>query len=482
MASVTVNISEPNEKQKLFLQDKHKVLLFGGAKGGGKSWISRVAALLFALTYAGIKIVIIRKSYPELYANHIKEFLLWLPKEIYKYNDSRKEITFENGSQIMFRYCANEADAILKFQGIEYDVIFLDEAAQHTEEVFKVLYSCLRGANNLPKRFFLTCNPTGIGVSWLKRLFIDKEYKAGENPDDYGFIQSLPTDNKALLKAQPDYLLQLEALPPKLKEAWLHGRWDVLEGQFFEDFEDNPNGYETRVNTNVIKPFDIPKHWKIYRSFDWGYNKPFSVGWYAIDEEGVAYRILEWYGCTGEADEGIKMTPQNVFAEIHNIETQHRWLKGKQITGIADPAIWNAERGESINDIATQNQVYFQKGDNQRIAGWMQVHYRFAKDENGYAMFYVFNTCKDFIRTIPLLQYDEHKVEDLDTHQEDHIADEFRYFCMSRPIAPPKAKEDDGWENNPLNYALQIDKEMLAPAPSRAEKVTVITDGTDSDE
>ena len=467
MAGITVNISEPNEKQKLFLQDKHKVLLFGGAKGGGKSWISRVSAFLFAMEYAGIRIAIIRKSYPELNENHIKPLLLWLPKEIYKYNDSKKEMTFLNGSQIMFRYCANEADAILKFQGIEYDIIYLDEATQHTEEVFKVLYSCLRGANDMPKRFFLTANPTGVGVQWVKKLFIDKIYDNGENPEDYGFIQSLPTDNKALLEAQPDYLQQLEALPKKLRDAWLHGDWNVLEGQYFEEFADNPDGYDDHRFTNVIKPFDIPSHWNIVRCLDWGYRKPFSINWLAFDEEGVAYLSLEWYGCTGEADEGVKMTPDEVFSKVHEIETNHRWLKGKHITGVADPAIWGTDTGESINDVAVKHQVYFNKGDNSRIAGWMQFHYRLRFDENGYAMFYIFNTCKEAIRTIPLMQYDEYKVEDLDTTMEDHICDSLRYGFMSRPISAPKIKEDDGWEDNPLNFALDVDKEMLTPVPQR---------------
>ena len=95
--------------------------------------------------------------------------------------------------------------------------------------------------------------------------------------------------------------------------------------------------------------------------------------------------------------------------------------------------------------------IYFTPGDNARIPGWMQMHYRMQFDENGYARMYIFDTCKAFIRTIPLLQYNEHKPEDLDTDGEDHVADECRYMCMSRPIAPIPVKEERVIISDPLN-------------------------------
>jgi hypothetical protein len=391
---------------------------------------------------------------------------------IASYNDSKKNITFPNGSRILYRYCDNAKDAE-RFQGTEVDVLFIDEATHQSEEKMKKLTACVRGVNNFPKRIYLTCNPGGEGHAWVKRLFIDKKYENNEKAEDYTFIQSLVTDNKALIESNPDYIRQLEALPPKLRDAWLYGDWNVYEGQFFEEFKDDQDHYEDRQWTHVIKPFDIPDGWKIYRSFDWGYNKPFSCGWWAVDYEGVAYRILELYGCTKTANEGVKWTPPQVFAEIHKIETEHRWLKGKKIQGIADPAIWDAETGESIADVAAKHQVYFTQGDNKRIAGWMQVHYRMAFDDNGYPMMYVFNNCKAFIRTIPLLQYDEHKVEDLDTDGEDHIADEMRYFLMSRPIAPRMKAQPDEYEKSPLKLFLDIPKEDLVAPPSRAKMVIV---------
>jgi len=461
MAQV-VTIPPPNPKQKLFLADHHNVVAFGGSRGGGKSWGVRVKSFLLAGKYPGIIIMIVRRSYPELYANHIKPFKKMLKKGTYKYNDSKKEITFRNGAQIVFKYCSNEKD-LDNFQGTECDILFIDEATQFTEEQFKVLYACVRGVSDgdpIPKRVYLTCNPGGVGHQWVKRLFIDRIYLDGEDPNDYSFIQSGVRDNVALMKQQPKYIKQLEALPPKLRKAWLEGSWDIFFGQFFEDFMDLPEHYRDRQWTHVIEPFEIPDNWKIYRSFDWGYSKPFSCGWWAVDHDGVCYRILELYGCTEEANTGIKWTPSQVFAEIHRIETEHRWLKGKTIQGVADPAIWDAEYGESIAETAAKHQVFFSKGDHKRIPGWMQVHYRFAFDENGFPMMYVFNNCKAFIRTIPLLQYDVHKVEDIDTENEDHIADEMRYFFMSRPIKPREKHIDEG-DNSPLNIFLDIPKEEL---------------------
>lgn len=459
-----IKIDAPSERQKLFLSDKHKHVAFGGARGGGKSWAVRTKAKLLSARYPGIRILIVRRTYPELINNHITQ-LRADTLGIAVYNDRDKVLKFVNGSKIYFTYCQYDKD-LDRLQGQEYDVIFLDEATQLSEFQMKAISACLRGVNSFPKRIYYTCNPGGQGHHFIKRLFIDRQYEEGEIPEDYSFIQSLVTDNKALMAEQPDYVKQLEALPQKLREAWLYGNWDIFEGQFFEDFIANPNAEKT----HVIEPFDIPSGWQIYRSFDFGYAKPFSCGWWAIDYDGVAYRILELYGCTKEPNEGVKWTPQKIFSEIHRIECEHPWLKGKKIIGVADPSIWDASRGESVYDVAAKHGVYFSAGDNNRIPGWMQCHYRLAFDDNGYAMMYVFSNCKAFIRTIPLLMFDECKPEDLDTSQEDHVADEWRYFCMSRPIKPRANIPATNDINSPIYQALEIKTEELG---KRAVKPTV---------
>lgn len=473
MAEITLELFEPNEKQKLFYLARKKHVGFGGAKGGGKSHGVRDKSKALALRFAGIRILIMRTSYPELYKNHI-EILRRECLKVAKYVDNKKQLTFCNGSIIDFMYCSKDKD-LDRLQGVEYDVIFIDEAGQFSEHQMKVIASYCRGVNKFPKRIYYTMNPGGQGHAYLKRIFIDKIYEKGEDPDDYEFIQALVTDNKALMELDPDYVKQLEALPEKLRKAYLYGDWNIFEGQVFEDFINDKEHYEDGKYTHVIKPFNIPSDWNITRSFDWGYARPFSCGWWACNHDGRVYRILEYYGCRGEPDVGVKLVPNEVFAKIHEIETEHPLLRGKHIRGVADPAIWDAQTGESIADTAAKHQLFFDKADNSRIAGLMQLHYRLRFDKNGYPMMYVFENCKDFIRTIPLLTYDEHTPEDVNSGEEDHIYDETRYYLMSRPIAPRKAEPDDNWADNPLSKYLGIKKEDLTREPPR-EEIKIITD------
>lgn len=445
-----LKIPEPNEKQKLFFADRHKYVAYGGARGGGKSWAVRVKAVLLALRYPGIIIMIIRRSYPELRANHIEPMRKMVGKTCARYNDSKKEYLFKNSSTILFRYCASEKD-MDTYQGTEADIIFIDEATHFEEKVFRMFVACLRGVNTFPKRVYLTCNPGGKGHAWVKRLFIDRRFNDDENPADYAFIQALVDDNRALMATQPDYKKQLEALPPKLRDAWLYGRWDIFEGQFFEEFVDNPKGYAERTWTHVIPAFKPPSSWRRFRSFDFGYSKPFSCGWWAVDHDGVLYRICELYGCTATPDEGVKWPVDKIFSEIARIEREHPYLAGHSINGVADPAIWQENGGVSIAEVAARHGVYFKRGDNARIPGWMQMHYRLAFDAEGHPMMYIFDTCKSFIRTIPTLVYSDTKPEDLDTTQEDHIADETRYMCMLNPIAPRIKSEPAAPTYDPLD-------------------------------
>ena len=469
---MNIFLGTPNEKQKKMLQATSKHIGFGGAVGGGKSWGVRYKAKALCFHYAGIKTLIIRRSYEELEKNHIRILKAELAG-IVKYTDKSKLMVFPNGSSISFMYCAKDDD-LLRIQGAEFDVIFIDEATQLTEYQLKWIPSRVRGVNNFPKRVYYTCNPGGPGHGYIKRIFIDKRYESKENPADYTFIQSLLTDNTVLMREDPEYIHTLEALPSKLRKAFLEGQWDIFEGQFFEDFRTEPDielcsqlgitpeeAREQHRCVHVIEPFNIPLDWTIYRSFDWGYSKPFSCAWWAVDYDGVIYRILEYYGCTDEPNTGVKLPPKSVFEEISRIEREHPWLKDREILGVADPAIWNAEKGESIAETAEKYGVYFEKGDHQRIPGWLQVHYRLLFDKDGFAMMYIFSTCTAFIRTIPLLMYDEHKVEDLDTTGEDHVADEVRYLCMARPIEPVKAIVPSRYRQSMLYQALQIPEEDL---------------------
>lgn len=458
-----VRIDAPSVKQQQFLMADTKHIGFGGARGGGKSWSVRTKAKLLCFNYPGIKILIVRRTYPELINNHIKVLRPEL-LGVATYNDKDKVLKFVNGSTINFMYCDNDKD-LDRLQGQEYDVIFLDEATQLSEYQMKTIAVCCRGVNDFPKRIYYTCNPGGQGHSYIKRIFIDKKYETGEDPNDYSFIQSLVTDNKVLMESQPDYIKQLEALPPKLRKAWLEGDWNIFEGMFFEDFRDTPDlelcykagispedAVKQRRFTHVIEPFDIPRGWNIMRSYDFGYNKPWSLGYWAIDYDGVLYRIMDVYGWNGTPDEGNKWTPDEQFKYIAELEQTHPMLKDRKIVdSVADPAIWDSSRGESIADTATRYGIHFTPGDHKRIAGWMQFHYRLQFDENGYPRMYFFNTCETCRRVIPLMMYSETNAEDINTKLEDHCPDEIRYMCMSRPIKPIIPEEKRVIYSDPLD-------------------------------
>ena len=276
----------------------------------------------------------------------------------------------------------------------------------------------------------------------------------------YSFIPAGVRDNTALMRAEPDYVKRLESLPDKLREAWLNGSWDVFEGQFFSDFRSSPDlalarerGFEPDAESlrrerrfcHVIEPFDIAsgacRGWSVMRSYDFGYARPFSCGWWAIDYDGVMYRVLELYGSTGRDNEGLRWDPRRQFEQIARIEREHPFLRGRQIDGVADPSIWDASRGESVAETAARCGVYFMPGDNRRVAGWMQCHRRLSFDAEGRAGMYVFDSCRAFIRTVPRLQFSRTAPEDLDSAGEDHAADEWRYACMARPVAPGLPEE-----------------------------------------
>ena len=453
---------EPTEKQMAFLTMTAKHCGYGGARGGGKSWVVQRKSALLANRWGapdefseGIKICIVRRTLVDVRNNHIVPMRNQL-RGLAKFNQAERTFYFPNGATIHFEYYDNDGDDI-HFQGVEYDVIFIDEATQMKEEWLKIIAASCRGVNHFPHRIYYTCNPGGQGHEYIKRIFIDRIYKELENPEDYDFVQAKVTDNKVLMENSPEYISFLKNLPPKLRKAWLDGDWDIYEGQFFEEFTNDPDHYDDRRYTHVINPIPIRKHWPIYRSFDWGYNKPFSVGWYTVDDDGVVYRILELYGVQKSgheslADQGVKWPPEKVFATIQQIEHEHPYLAGRQVMGVADPAIWDAQLGKSIAETATRYGLYFEPGDHARIPGWMQCHYRLAFDDNGYPQFYVFKNCTEFIRTIPLLQYSDRVPEDLDTRQEDHIADEWRYLLMKFLITPVIEKQQfvPEWGADPL--------------------------------
>lgn len=441
----------PQPKQAMMMSRAEYEGFYGGAAGGGKSDY----LLVEALRQVGIphyKAIIFRKTFPQL--SELIDRSLYLYKRAFptaKYNAAMHVWTFPAGSKIYFGNMTRTADKI-NYQGKQYDFIGFDELTHFTFDEYSYLYSRNRpsGAGTRVYRRS-TGNPGGVGHGWVKEHFVKaatpgKPVKTSVVVGDKVFMRDkifIPSsvyDNQALLEADPNYIANLAMLNEQDRRALLEGDWDTFEGQVFIEWIDNPDHYASNDQkfTHVIDDFLIPQTWRIVRGFDFGYAKPFSVGWYAVDHDERLYRIREYYGCTATPNQGIKITPQEIARTIRDIEATDPNLRGRSISGVADPSIWDKSRGESIAEMMGQVGVYWEKGDNARLAGKMQFHYRFAFDDLGMPMLYIFKSCKHFIRTIPSLVYSQIKVEDVDTTQEDHIYDECRYVLMSHPINPRK--------------------------------------------
>lgn len=457
--------------------------LYGGAAGGGKS----DALVMEATRQVHIpyyRALIVRRTFPQL-EDLIGKTLRLYPQAFpgAKYNDSKHVWKFPSGAVIMFGSIPHEKDKY-NFQGKPYDFIGFDELTQFTYDLYEYLVHSRNRPNGPGTRVYsrATANPGGVGHGWVKERFVtagpplktlwEKVRIVGPDGKPRSrytsriFVPSTVFDNQALVTNDPDYIFRLGSLPEAERNALLYGDWDSFSGQVFTEWRNDSSHYTDRTNTHVISPFQIPETWAVWRAMDWGYSRPFSVGWYAVDHDKRLYRIRELYGCTGTPNQGVKWYPDKVADEIKRIEREDPNLKGRRIIGIADPAIFADAGTESVAASMERRGVYWSPANHDRLNGKMQIHNRLAFDQHGKPMLYIFSTCKHFIRTIPSLVYSETDVEDVDTDGEDHIYDECRYLCMEFPVAMPVRKQpvikpynpldDDGPEYDPYEFYRRI--------------------------
>jgi len=426
---VRFDAGEANPKQAEFYRSTALYTGYGGARGGGKTHAVRIRAVWGALEYPGIRILIVRRTYPELLENHIEPMRKLVPPELAEYAASIHMMRFLNGSTIRFGHYNGE-DSELEYQGQEYDWIFMDEATQFTEQQFRILGGCLRGVGPAPKRFYLTMNPGGIGHRWVKRLFIDRDFRTNaanpeedENPEDYRFIFARLEDNKPLMASSPAYVQMLSSLPERLRAAHRYGDWNALSGAYFDEFS------EAR---HVLAPFPIPGSWRRYRSFDYGLDM-FACYWTAVAPSGHCFVYREF--CAP----GL-IVPEAARALLANTGADERI----EIT-FAPPDIWARQKtdGKTMAESFLLCGVPIARSSNSRVQGHMLLKQMLADMPDGRPGLLVFRNCRHLIGDMQAIQADDANPNDCakEPHDVTHTVDALRYFAVSRVLPPEGGTE-----------------------------------------
>lgn len=424
-------------------------LFYGGERGGGKSDFQLGYQENGALRFGGkSRGIMFRKTYAELEELQARACEIF-PSEgaVYKTQPSA-EYPFSNcwywpnGATVKMRFIEHERD-YGRYHGHSYSHLSFDEVTEYeTPGGLLKMMSTLRNAHGVPCTARLTGNPGGVGHIWVKGRYISvappmTPFRDPDSGFERLFVPSKTSDNQILLRNDPDYKNRIRAATggnEALRKAWLEGDWDVIAGAFFDCWN---------REKHVIRPFTIPEPWTRFRSFDWGSARPFSVGWWAVSDgnpipdgrlypRGAMIRYREWYGCKpNEPNVGLKLDAEVVAQGIVDRSGSETYAYS-----VADPACTKRDGGPSIKERmfneGNSPSVLFVNADNSRVAGWDQVRARLTGDDE--PMIYTFDSCLDSIRTVPLMQHDKDKIEDINTEMEDHAADEWRYACMSRPF------------------------------------------------
>lgn len=417
--------------QHAFIHCPVSEILFGGARGGGKSDGILGKYLIKSRRYGrDFNAIFFRKELPQADDLIDRAKQLYLPHGAY-WREQAREFRMKEGGRIRFRPLENVTDA-QKFMGQSLSDAAVEEAGNYeTPQPIDMLFGALRSKAGVPIQLLLTANPGGPGHSWIRHRYIDPaplgmQVLTRKLPNgsthDYIFIPSKVQDNRILLEHDPHYVDRLYLVGSEaLVKAWLEGDWNVVAGAFFPEWN---------TAKHVIQPMELPLYWHRFRSFDFGSARPFSVGWWAVSDgelprfpRGALIRYREWYGAAQDStgatipNTGLRLTAEEIADGIRQREEND--LTGNRVMGgVADPSIFAQDGGPSIADRMAARKVFFREADNARVArlgamgGWDQLRSRLKGDGERPAI-YFFSTCKDIIRTLPVQQHDVGRPEDL---------------------------------------------------------------------
>lgn len=457
MAEAVVIPYTPQPRQQIYHQTNDiDELLYGGAAGGGKSEATIWDALKYAMQYKGSRQIIFRRTFPDLQRSIIARTIVAFPKELGRYNQSKHEWIFVNGSVIELAYFDSDMHKA-NYAGAEYDVIRWEELTHFEESWYIFMLSRLRGSTPYPRCVKSTTNPGSVGHAWVKKRFIDigpwEQIHAVQEADDNGmplvhpdtgapiisrriFIPAKVQDNPALLHADPNYIVRLMQLPKQEREQLLEGDWDTFAGQYFSEF--------SRA-IHVVEPFDIPRSWQRFRALDEGYTDPFVCLWIALAPDGSAYLYRE-------LAQSKLLSSEQVERVRLNSPVSERYEYS-----VADTSFWNQSKTEKITpaEIFAQKGVPLIQAKKERVNGWKRLrewlHPYDALDHVTGEVYKatrlkIFSTCIKAIEAIPAMVHDDKHVEDAAAHPLDHIPDALRYWCMSRAT---DTKSSGAWSANP---------------------------------
>jgi hypothetical protein len=423
MVKVKVPDYTASPRQEVFHKAVADEVLYGGAAGGGKSAAIVAEGITIALEYPGIPVDFFRRSIPELKATIMVEVYKqageYIKQGHMKWHGQDRYFELSNGSRLRLNYLDNDAD-VFRYQGAEMPVLCIDELTQFQPAWIEYLKTRNRTSNpDWPVIFRAGTNPGGVGHGFVKSYFVDIAPPETTYTDPLTGLTRIfipaKVDDHPLEAFKQSYGRKLDGIAdPNLRRALRDGDWDVFAGQVFTEWA---------RHKHVVEPFAIPDHWMKWRAMDYG-NKN-SVFWLAQDPQTERTYVYREY----REDEYKTVAYKSKM--ILDLE------QGEDIRyGMADPALWNGsadhddKEGDPLAVMFEKHGVKWQPANNDRKAGLAVVHDMLSTADDGKPKLQVFSTCLSLIKTLPALPYDRFKVDDVDTHADDHDYDSLRYGLM----------------------------------------------------